>query len=156
MTTTNDLQSTTGESHAGETVMQRANRLANRLYGVLEAELLVLQTRRVEEIGAMTEEKRTLIDQLAELEPAVKSLLTSDNTDGKTLADEEEVLAFKNRIQACQARNKNNQALALMELDHSREALALLRSLMQLEDVTLYGAGGNLSVIREKRNLGAV
>lgn len=156
MATINDPQPIAGESNAGETVIQRANRLASRLYGVLEAELVVLQTRRVEEIGAMTEEKRTLIDQLAALEPAVKSLLTGGNAGVKPLADEEEILEFKNRIQACQARNKNNQTLALMELDHSREALALLRSLMQLEDVTLYGAGGDLSVIREKRNLGAV
>ncbi|MEE9320426.1 MAG: flagellar export chaperone FlgN [Granulosicoccus sp.] len=156
MATINRPLKAAGENSARETVMQRANQLASRLYDILAVELDVMQARRVEEVNAMTEEKRLLVDQLAQLEPAIRSHLSASDATGQMLVDDEGVLEFKERIQACQARNKNNQTLALVELGHSREALALLRSLMQLEDVTLYGAAGDLSIIREKRNLGAV
>lgn len=62
---------------------------------------------------------------------------------------------FREAAGRFQKRNSANQAIAGVQVNHARQSLMLLRSVLGLRDTTLYGNTGEMTVSKEQRNLGS-
>lgn len=134
-------------------LLGRAERVAEQLLDVVNQEREYMRKRDVTAVNALTMNKQRLLEALAVLEPSLAELHSRQSEAGVAVVD-----AFSrvvNLMEQARRANSENMGIAMTELTHAHDALALLRSMLSLDDLTLYGIGGALNVNREQRRLGS-
>jgi flagellar biosynthesis/type III secretory pathway chaperone len=114
----------------------------------LEGELQLLKTGRSEGLEAIAVAKQALVEKINSEESMFADLFQQYGSD-------EEVIDLKNRLAQCRVNNRNNHALVMMELKHANKSLELLRSVLNMDDLSLYSDRGEVQVNREKRRFGS-
>lgn len=132
-----------------QSVLQEATVVVGSFIALLDEEYALMQSRDVGAMPALLVRKNAIVTKLAGFEPQLSSMFLASTLSAP-------VLELQQLISSCQQLNRRNQTIALVEVRHAHKALALLRSLMKLDDLTLYSGGGALTVAREKRSLGSV
>ncbi len=132
-----------------QSVLQEVTVVVGEFIALLDEEHALMQSRDVGAMPALLVRKNAIVTKLAGFEPQLSSMFVVSTPSVP-------VLELQQLIGSCQQLNRRNQTIALVEVRHAHKALALLRSLMNLDDLTLYGGGGALTVAREKRSLGSV
>ena len=136
-------------------VVNKAISIAQNLNVLLESEWEVMKSRDEAAVRSLAMEKQHLLVELESLGSGIQNVVNET-----TLSDKEEVSLkmSKQRLREillrCQQVNRDNQAIASVEIKQSRDALELLRSLMKMNDVAVYGEAGEMTITREKRLLG--
>lgn len=125
----------------------RATTCAENLAEVLETEYQALIDRDVALINTLAEEKRKLLDSLAGLEPHLRVAFK----DADFPEDEH---SMQKLLQLCSQLNTRNNSLVLLAIDQNRKSISLLRSILQLDQTSVYSAKGELRADRSKRYLG--
>lgn len=135
------------DSEATRNRVQLIEQHIARFRQLLDGESALMKARNVADLPAMVARKNDVINTLMAHENFLISLLTSHS-------DEPAVQTLKEQLETCRARNRDNQAVAAVELRATHRSLELLRSVQRMDDLPLYGAAGKISVVREKRDLG--
>lgn len=128
--------------------MEKANSLASEFERLLASELHLLKTGQGEGLEAIAEAKHLLIEELGKEEVNLIELFKAER--GK-----DEVQSLKKRLMQCRAENRNNHALVMLEVKHTNKSLELLRSVLKMDDLSLYSEEGKVRVNREKRKFGS-
>lgn len=123
--------------------------LSKELLALLTAESDAMKERNIETLTRISSEKNTLLSRLQGCDEFLSQLFAR-TPETAVIAD------LKATLQQCHSLNSDNRTVALVELKHTNNSIELLRSLLNLDDVPLYGAYGKITVSREKRNLGVV
>lgn len=138
-------------------VIAKAILISENLHVLLKSEQEVMNSRDEASVRSLAAEKQRLLVELEslsagiELQPVANGVVQAQEED---LALDVSKRKLRKILLECQQINRDNQALASVEVKHTRDALELLRSLMKMNDVAVYGEAGELSVSREKRLLG--
>lgn len=141
-------QDTVQREPESSSTLTEAGRLVSELESLLESESQLMQKGTPEDLLALAQRKSDILNGLALKEGHLLGLFASYPGDDR-------VSELKTRLQACRTLNEDNQQVALMELSHTRKSLELLRSMLKMNDVPMYGSTGHLTVNREKRNFGS-
>ncbi|MFK7891038.1 MAG: hypothetical protein AB8B63_09520 [Granulosicoccus sp.] len=115
---------------------------------LLVQENSLLEVTDAQNILILSEKKKELVGKIAEFENQLRTLFQHH-------PDHQGVQMLKETLRRCQANNRSNQQVAQIVLKHTSNSLELLRSLQQMDDLSLYAASGELEVKREKRRLGS-
>lgn len=115
---------------------------------LLANELHLLKTGRDEGLEAIAEAKQSLVKRIGEEEVDLIELFEAYPRDDK-------VKKLKQRLMNCRTENRNNYALVMLELKHANKSLELLRSVLRMDDLSLYSEQGKVRVNREKRRFGS-
>lgn len=110
-----------------------------------EREAMIVQD--LERMDVLLQSKQHFLVQVAQL---------CERDDFRDQLDRDPALRGRFRELASQFRQRNaaNQAIAHVQINHARQSLMLLRSVLGLRDTTLYGNNGEMTVSKEQRNLG--
>ena len=120
---------------------------AEKLSDVLEREYRAIVDRDVTLINSLSVEKVALLDSLARLEPHLRMVYNAAEVqEGK--------LSVRRLLQLCSDLNTRNHSLVLIAIDQNRKSLSLLRSVLNLDQTSVYSATGELNADRSKRYLG--
>ena len=128
--------------------MLRTSSLVEQLHSVLEEEYELMKASSAETLVALLQRKESLIVEIAALEPDLVKVFGQAE-------DDPAVRSLQVRVKDCHELNQRNRTVAHLQLGYTRKSLALLRSLLNLSDVPVYGATGEISIYREKRKLGS-
>jgi len=129
-------------------VIERVSEDAEKLNGILEREYQALVDRDIDMINALSTEKSTLLASLARLEPHLRAVYSA----AEVVEGEDTV---KQLLQLSNELNERNRSLVLVALDQNRKSLSLLRSVLKLDQTSVYSANGELNADRSKRYLGS-
>jgi len=129
-------------------LLKQANQLVDEFERLLSSELDLLKNGQIEGLEAIAEAKHELMDQIGAREGQLIKLFEDTTANSK-------VKHLKERLKKCRADNKDNHALVMLELKHSKKSLELLRSVLNMDDLSLYSENGEVEVNREKRKLGS-
>ena len=121
------------------------------LRSVLEAELVAMKEQNSDELYNLVSQKTTILNELQKKDTYLSELFSH-----VTESESESVLELKEVLNECRDLNANNRTVALLELKHTNKSIEHLRSLLKMDDLPLYAPGGQLTVNREKRNLGII
>lgn len=121
------------------------------LRSVLEAELVAIKERNTDELYNLVSQKTTILNELQKKDTYLSELFSL-----VTETESESVLELKETLNDCRDLNTKNRTIALLELKHTNKSIEHLRSLIKMDDLSLYAPGGQLTVNREKRNLGTI
>ena len=132
----------------GRAPLARALPLAESLEALLIEERRAAAVAEPLALVALATRKRHLLDALESLQPALDAAI-----ERLPPADEER-RALLERLELCQAVNRENGVAVGAAAHHVRSALAMLRSTLSLEDLTLYDEHGELLTRREQRRFG--
>jgi len=127
-----------------ETVFQNAE----KLNAVLEREYRALIDRDILLINSLASEKADLLEVLARLEPHLRVVYSA----AEVQQGED---AVQQLLQLCAELNARNRSLVLIAIDQNRKGLLLLRSVLKLDQTSVYSAKGDLNADRSKRYLGS-
>lgn len=130
-------------------LIQELDALTLKLISVMQRETAAMKKRDLENLSRLSSEKSELLNLLQESNEFISQLLRRSPLIP-------EVERLKQQLAECHSINRVNRTLATVELKHTQNSIELLRSLLKLDDVPLYGAYGQVTVSREKRNLGVV
>lgn len=125
--------------------------LCFRLRSVLEAELIAIKERNTDELYNLVSQKNTILNELQKIDTYLSDLFSLVSE-----TESDSVLELKKTLNDCRELNTKNRTVALLELKHTNKSIEHLRSLLQMDDLPLYAPGGQLTVNREKRNLGII
>ena len=142
----NDLATNTTTSSAD--VIERASQDAEKLNDVLEREYRALLGRDVFLINSLASEKAVLLDSLARLEPQLRVVYNAAEV-------QEGEHSVQRLLQLCRDLNARNHSLVMIAIDQNRKSLSLLRSVLKLDQTSVYSADGELNADRSKRYLGS-
>ncbi|MEE9333790.1 MAG: flagellar protein FlgN [Granulosicoccaceae bacterium] len=143
-----DLSTNSGQVTSSADVIERVSKNAERLSDVLEREYSALMDRDVQLINSLGTEKVLLLDTLARLEPHLRGIYNAANVqDGES--------SVQQLLQLCTEKNARNRSLVLIAIDQNRKALSLLRSVLKLDQTSVYSASGELNADKSKRYLGS-
>jgi flagellar biosynthesis/type III secretory pathway chaperone len=123
--------------------------LCKALRKVLEAELLAIKARDPDELHTLVRQKSKILNDLQQKDTYLAELFAQPHAS-------DSILELKQTLSECRALNTKNRTVALLELKHTNKSIEHLRSLLKLDDLPLYAPGGQLTVSREKRNLGVI
>jgi flagellar biosynthesis/type III secretory pathway chaperone len=123
--------------------------LSVALRAVLEAELLAIKERNSDELHILVSQKTMILNKLQAQDAYLAELFSHDN-------ETDSVLELKDTLNECRVLNTENRTVALLELKHTNKSIEHLRSLIKMDDLPLYAPSGQLTVNREKRNLGII
>lgn len=129
-------------------LLKQANQLVDEFERLLSSELDLLKNGQIEGLEAIAEAKHELMDQIGAREGQLIKLFEDTTVNSK-------VKHLKERLKKCRADNKDIHALVMLELKHSKKSLELLRSVLNMDDLSLYSENGEVEVNREKRKLGS-
>ena len=132
-----------------EEIVNLATQHAEQLIEVLDSEYQAMHRRDLDSISELANQKDSLLKSLSSLEPKLVASLT------KNIVSENSA-SFKKVLLLCRERNERNRTIALVELNQNTKALSLLKSVMKVDDESVYNAVGSLSGTRVKRYLGSV
>ena len=130
------------------TLLTAADILVSEFERLLASELHLLKTGRDEGLEAIAEAKQSLVDKIGAQEAKLIELFEAHPKN-------DEVRNLKQRLMACRTENRNNYTLVMLELKHSNKSLELLRSVLRMDDLSLYRERGTVRVRREKRRFGS-
>jgi len=130
------------------TLLTETGRLVAELETLLASEFRMMQSGTSEELLVLVQRKEQLLGGLAARQSSLLKLFTDFTHDAQ-------INDLKIRLQACRTMNEQNQQVAMVELNHTRKSLEMLRSLLRLNDVPVYGSTGQVTVAREKRDFGS-
>jgi flagellar biosynthesis/type III secretory pathway chaperone len=131
-----------------EQLREEIKSLCIALRDVLEAELVAINERNSDELYILVSQKTTILNNLQNQDTYLSDLFSLPATDS--------ILELKEAFNECRALNTKNRTVALLELKHTNKSIEHLRSLLKLDDLPLYAPSGQLTVNREKRNLGVI
>lgn len=97
---------------------------------------------------AIAESKQKIIGQLQELDIRLRDLFEESGSRA-------EVKDLKTRLVQCQIDNQSNHSLVMLELKHTNKSLDLLRSVLNMNDLSLYSSRGEVTIKREQRRIGS-
>lgn len=123
--------------------------LCSALRSVLEAELVAITERDSDELHHLVSKKTTILNELQTKDTYLTELFAQPVTS-------DAVVELKETLGECRMLNTKNRTVALLELKHTNKSIEHLRSLLKLDDLPLYAPSGQLTVNREKRNLGII
>lgn len=129
-------------------MLEKANHLVSEFERLLASELHLLKTGQGEGLEAIADAKQSLVEELSKEDENLIELFN-------TRRDQDDVQALMQRLAQCQTENRNNHALVMLELKHTNKSLELLRSVLKMDDLSLYSALGKLRVNRERRRFGS-
>lgn len=135
--------------YADRQLVVELDELSKELVSVLKAEANAMKERDLDSLDRLGNEKSVLLNRLQ----ACNAFLSELFERTPVLP---EVENLKQQLRECHSLNRENRTIATVELKHTKNSIELLRSLLKLDDVPLYGAYGEVTVSREKRNLGVV
>lgn len=115
---------------------------------LLIRESTLLQSANSDHISELAAQKQHVVDSLAEFEPQLITLFDQHSA-------ESDVQLIKATLARCQQQNQNNQLVTQTVLKHTNNGLELLRSIQQMNDLSLYEPSGELNIKREQRHLGS-
>lgn len=125
-----------------------AQRLTSDFEKLLDEEHALLGSASTQNLQKLADKKKGLVDSLTTIEPQLIKLL-------KDYPEQPEIASIREILGKCQMRNRDNQILTQLVLKHTNSSLELLRTLQQMDDLSLYAASGELDVKREQRDLGS-
>ncbi len=135
------------ESPAIQSQLQLVEQQVLRFKRLLDDEAALMKVRNAGDLPLLVARKNEAIAELMKNENFMIHLFADH-------ADESAVAALRQQLDACRALNSLNRSVASIELSATRKSLELLRSLLRMDDLPLYGSAGKISVVREKRDLG--
>lgn len=147
---TNGFRRTNSVASKGESLLVRAQRLADALVGVLEEERQALGVAEPGALVVLARRKQHLLDALEALQPDLGELLE------RLAADDPDRQRLLERLVRCHDSNRENGMIAATGLQNARSTLSMLRDTLSLDDLTLYDRRGALETRRERRPLGRI
>lgn len=129
-------------------LLRTAEYLVGEFERLLSSELHLLKTGQVEGLEAIAGAKEVLVVNIDAQQSELIRMFNEQPNDA-------EVIRIKDRLIQCRAENQNNHALVMLELKHADRSLELLRSVLKMDDLSLYGESGELQIKREKRKFGS-
>lgn len=147
MAKTSKPQPSTGDNSVLESKLSAVDELVSRFEQHLESELQILKTGQAEGLEAVALAKKLLVEKINEQEEDFVELFANHG-------DDERVIDLKSRLTQCRTDNRSNHSLVLLELKHADKSLELLRSVLNMDDLSLYSDRGEVQVNREKRRFG--
>lgn len=125
--------------------------LCKVLCELLDREHELMREASVEALPVVLEHKQRVLDDLRPYEAGlVERFRQLTPTDASPLH------AVREAMRDCRRRGQRNRELAAVGLGATRRSLEVLRRALKLNDLTLYGADGELVAHREKRHLGSL
>lgn len=134
---------------ADREMLARALRPIRALRELLEEERRALAVAEPRALLALAERKTHLLGTLEALQPELGEALL------RAPQDDEERAEIIDCLEACREGNVQNGVVTATASHHVRSTLALLRSTLALDDLTLYDEHGELLTRRERRPLGS-
>lgn len=122
--------------------------LVSEFERLLTSEQYLLSTGKSSGMQAIADAKQTVVAQLQAREEQLKELFAINGAD-------EGVALLKARMTQCQSDNKSNHSLVMLELKHVNKSLDLLRSVLKMNDLSLYSSRGAVTIKREQRRIGS-
>ncbi len=130
-------------------IREEIKSLCKALCSVLESELAAIKARDTEELHILVSQKTIILNELQSKDTYLTELFShADQTDS--------IKELKESLNECRMLNTQNRTVAILELKHTNKSIEHLRSLLKLDDLPLYAPSGQLTVNREKRNLGII
>lgn len=138
----------TPASVSAQDLVLHASQLVLEFERLLESERYLLSTGKASGMQAIADAKQSVVAQLQEHDMQLRDLFASGNAD-------KDVAKLKTRMMQCQTDNKSNHSLVMLELKHVNKSLDLLRSVLKMNDLSLYSSRGAVTVKREQRRIGS-
>ncbi|MFK7997426.1 MAG: flagellar export chaperone FlgN [Granulosicoccus sp.] len=136
------------DSPSQQSLISKAEHLIGEFERLLASELHLLKTGQSVGLEEIAEAKQALVDQIGGHEAELIGLFEQQR-------DNVEVDELKKRLTQCRTDNKSNHALVMLELKHANKSLELLRSVLNMDDLSLYSERGEVQINREKRKFGS-
>lgn len=136
------------DASACSPLLAKANALLSEFERLLASELHLLKTGQGEGLEAIAEAKQSLVEAIGKEEDDLIELFNAEQ-------DSEDVQSLKQRLMQCRTENRNNHALVMLELKQTNKSLELLRSVLKMDDLSLYSELGKVHINREKRRFGS-
>lgn len=127
---------------------QEIKNLVDDFEQLLISESALLQSANSDHISELAAQKQLVLDSLSVFEPQLITLFDQHSA-------ESEVQLIKATLARCQQQNQKNQLVTQTVLKHTNNGLELLRSIQQMNDLSLYEPSGELNIKREQRHLGS-
>ncbi len=131
-----------------EQLVVDAGEMIGEFERLLASESYLLETGQAKGLQAIAEAKDVLVGKLSKHEHMLINIFEHE-------ADLPAVAGLKARLVKCRVDNQNNHALVMLELKHANKSLELLRSVLRMDDLSLYSERGTVNVNREKRRFGS-
>lgn len=147
-TTNNVLFAKTYGNDPEHTILDSLEPLVIEFERLLSSELHLLSRGKSDGLESIAVAKKTLVENLSKIESDLIWLFDTHANDAR-------VVALRDRLKNCRIENQNNHTLVMMELKHSQKSLDLLRSVMHMDDLSLYSERGEVDIKREKRKFGS-
>ncbi len=141
-------KSTVTSPSSTQELMTKTSQLVTEFEQLLSSERYLLSTGKSSGMEAISEAKHSVVTQLQERDEQLKNLFMNRGSV-KGVAE------LKARMMQCQSDNKSNHALVMLELKHANKSLDLLRSVLKMNDLSLYSSRGAVTVKREQRRIGS-
>lgn len=122
--------------------------LVDQLSGVLMEEYDAVKSGALETLHALLVRKEQLLVLVQDREAGLGQVLSRESS-------EPAVHSLKVRVRKCHELNERNKTVTQVQIGHTRKSLELLRSMLMLNDVPVYGATGEVTISREKRDFGS-
>ncbi|NND89872.1 MAG: flagellar protein FlgN [Granulosicoccus sp.] len=140
-------QSTGPKVKDHQLLVQEVARLVSSLSALLDEEFKVMKVSSAESLEALLARKEAVLDAIGQRESELAQLFGQSPGDPV-------VEALRTQVRQCHELNQRNKTIANLHLSHTRKSLELLRSMLKMNDVPVYGASGEVTIKREKRDLG--
>jgi len=138
----------TPDGNDRQAVLGVAKSLVSEFERLLNSERDLLKLGQADGLQAIADAKQVLISQLAAIEPSLIFLFSESGSDP-------DVQNLKDSLEKCRSNNRSNHDLVLLELKYTSKSLELLRSVLKMDDLALYGHRGEVDMKREKRRFGS-
>lgn len=135
--------------------VKAASGIARSLGVVIGEERECLQRRDTATLLQIAQQKQGLLNQIEKLKPQLVQLGVSEAIDEEEGELVQAMSEFGQLMKLCADTNRVNREVVMLEMQHASEALELLRSILSMDDLSLYGASGIRTVSHEKRRLGS-
>jgi flagellar biosynthesis/type III secretory pathway chaperone len=143
----NNVNISASPHSGGEGILDYADRYATELHEVLEDEYRALTHQDEPSIQSLVAKKKALLDSLHNVEPQLHEIFNTFDTN-------KDVESLQKKIRLCSELNKRNRYVVLTAIDQNRKSLALLRSILKLDQSSVYSKTGELNTDNSTRYLG--
>ncbi len=148
MTQSPNIATASPSSSSTQELLAYVSELVSEFERLLASEEYLLSTGKSSGMQAIADAKQSIVVQLQGHDERLKKLFVSDGAV-------KEVATLKARMMRCQSGNKSNHRLVMLELKHANKSLDLLRSVLKMNDLSLYSSRGAVTVKREQRRIGS-
>ncbi|MFK7862466.1 MAG: flagellar export chaperone FlgN [Granulosicoccus sp.] len=138
----------TSKDDSQPALIRLTEHLVTEFERLLASELYLLKNGQTIGLEAIADAKQALIDQFASLEVDLIDLF-------ETQSEHASIKTLKQRLSQCRIDNRSNHGLVMLEIKHANKSLELLRTVLNMDDLSLYSERGEVQVNREKRKIGS-